>query len=288
MSDSNRAIYYALFSTALGAIQGVSFKILMQTLPYQQISLVDSAFLCLFCLGIKGWDLRGVSSKAIKRLLCGSFLSGLGSFFYYLGISYLHPLEFSFMGRNQATFAILLGVFLLKERCSLTIWAAIALGCLGAMIFTYVESLSFHNLGGVFAIGFCVCFALRGWVLKISPFVGKAQLLFWGGIFSLLIALIQIFYLAPLPILKLNWKSPILLWIPITTLVSQILGNALFYKALEIGQLSLVSSIRTWSPLFVAIYSYLFFPITWFFQQILGAIFIISSMLLLTFFNNKK
>jgi drug/metabolite transporter (DMT)-like permease len=288
MFNSNRTIHYALLSTALGAIQGVIFKILMQTLPYQQIALVDSTFLCLFCLSIKGWDLRKLSSRAIKGLLWGSFLSGLGSFFYYLGINYLHPLEFSFIGRNQATFAILLGVFLLKEKCSLTTWVAIFLGCLGAMTFTYVENLTFHNLGGIFALGFCICFALRGWILKVSPSVGKAQLLFWGGVFSLLIALLQILYLTPLPLLELDWKSPLLLWIPLTTLTSQILGNSLFYKALEIGQLSLVSSIRTWSPLFVAIYSYLFFPVTWASQQVLGAIFIVLSMLLLTFFNNKK
>lgn len=274
------SIFLAFLSTALGGINSVVFKVLMETSSFQKIALYEAFFLVCFFASIKGWQLKSLNKQSLIFLFLGSFLQGMGFLFFYLSLQYLTPLEFSFLGRNQATFSILLGAFLLKEKQSIQKWFSIILLLLGAFTFTYTPNSTNNYLAIFFALLFCLSLSVRGLVIKKSEAIPINILMFWGSVFSFLIILALSLVGTPDDLLYKNlFELNLFFIVALSSLFSNAIGIVLYFKALERGYLSSVASIRALSPLFVAIYSSLFFEYSWTSLKIIGFIICLISMI---------
>jgi len=280
--SKQESIFFALISTALAAISSVAFKKLLEEMPYQEIALVESVFLCLFFGLQKGYRLTHLCAWDYFYLIGGCLLNAGGYLCFFLSLQHLSPIEFSFLGRHQATLSILIGWLFLGEKHTVLSWLAIGFALAGAYCFTFVDFYFNQSLVGVaFAFFYCLFFALRGLFVKLGPQVPVPTLLFWGCVANLLATVGTIYGLNPI---NISWERAFLssksVVIILTALVTQGIGIHLYFKALYLGQLSSVSSIRAISPFFVACYSMFLFEYEWTLVRFIGLLFCTFSILL--------
>ncbi|MBS4167812.1 hypothetical protein PARA125_000442 [Parachlamydia sp. AcF125] len=280
-NNYSKSVWLGFVSTALGSINGVTFKKLFEEMPFQEIAVVEGLFLC-FYFGIqKAYKLNGYCPKQLLYLFLGSCLSGLGNLLFFLSLAYFSPLEFSFLGRNQATISVILSRLLLNEQHSSTIWLAICLALGGSYFFSFVSLGNQLNSGILFVLLYCFVWALRGLLIKKSPPLPIKSLMFWGAFFSLWMVAFDILWIHNI---EISWTrvftSKNFLIIVFTTFFAQGIGAYLYYKALYQGGLSLISSIRSTSPFFVACLSTFFFDYRWTGPRIIGLFCCAASIIL--------
>lgn len=275
------SLFLALISTALGGINSIVFKQLIEVVSFQKIALYETCFLLCFFGICKGWSLKSLTTKSIIYLCLGSFLQALAFLFFFLSLVYLTPLEFSFLSRNQATLSIIIGFYILNETYSLKNWFSMGLLLLGAVIFTFSPVSINNNLGIIYALLFCISLSLRGLVIKKSNPIPVNIIMFWGAVFSFLIIL-PIFLGSRSSVFSLDdvFELDIFLIVSLSSLFSNAIGTALYFKALERGNLSTIASIRATSPLFVAVYSFFFFEYSWTTLKLTGLIICVFSLLI--------
>lgn len=263
-SWKEKGLLLAFISTAVGGISTVTFKQLMTTMTYHEIALCEAFFLTFLFGVLKGWSLEGLGKREIACLFIGSLANAAGYLFFFLALCCLNPLELSFLGRNQVTLSILFGTFLLGERHPWYQWFAIFLMLGGALCFTYVPGVT-HSLEGVFyASCFCTAMAARSLLIKLSKPIHTNVLMFWASLFCLIAVLISggLSEEESKQLHQLIFSQSFLI-IAASSFVANALGVSLFFRALQVGELSTVSAIRSLSPLFVALYTFPFVEYVW-------------------------
>jgi drug/metabolite transporter (DMT)-like permease len=282
------ALSLALISTALGALTSVMFKYLFEVMPYQEVALIESVFLVLFFLAKTPIRIFGYSWREKTIVLMGSLLNGLSYLFFFLSLSELAAVEFSFIGRNQTFISILLGIIFFGERYSFLMWVAMALALLGAYCFTYTSLESGSVLGVIYAICYCFLISLRGFFLKIGPSLSSREHMLWGSLFSLIFVAFSCFFMSQEP---LNWQRMFtakhLGVIIATTLLAQVVGITIYLKALYQEGFSKISAVRATSPFFVFIYSLFIFQYNWTALKTLAIVLSAASIILFIYEQRK-
>jgi drug/metabolite transporter (DMT)-like permease len=279
-------IALAFLSTFLGSIATIVYKLLMKGgISFFVIGLIESLTIVILLSWYRSaWNLKLIQPVQRCPLLIGALLQGMGAFSFYLALNYLDPITFSFLGRNQVTCSLLISFFFLKERHSPIIWLFIATSFIGSLSLAWTELSDEHPLGLFFAILFCLSFSLRSFVLKKTPNGPILPGIFYGYSFSLL------FILTSLMFQKGNMSIELPNLITITkisiTATLAVLGSIFFYiKSLNCELLSIVSSIRLFSPYFVMIYFISFHQYEMVSNKFYG--FIIMSISILIFMLEK-
>ena len=269
------SLFLAFLSTALGGINSIVFKQLMEITSFQKIALYEAFFLICFFGVLKGWSIKSLTKNTLIYLHLGSFLQALGFLFFFLSLLYLSPLEFSFLSRNQATVSIFLGFYFLNEKHDLKNWIAMVLLLIGALTFTFSPNSVNNNIGIIFSLLFCISLSFRGLIIKKSGPIPLNVLMFWGAVFSFIVILLtSLGSLSQLNVFDLD----LFLAVALSSLFSNAIGIMLYFKALEGGNLSSVTTIRAISPLFIAFYSSLFFEYSWTTLKVIGLIICLVSL----------
>jgi len=281
MTQAQKSILLALFSVFVGGLGSVVFKKLLERLPYQELAVAESFFLTLVFALWGGWKLKEITPRGLLFLCGGSLVNACGSLFFFLSLVHFSPIEFSFLGRNHVTFAIILGCVVLGERHGSLTWVAMLVALLGSYIFTYAtpEALSYYSIFCVFL--FCLSLAVRSLLLKLGPPLPLNAVMFWGNGFSFLLALMNILYLDPLPLdVKKIFLSSDFPLIAAVTFLSQAVGLSCFFKAIYLGQLSFITSLRALSPFSVALISLFLIEYEWTTRKLVGFLFCSLSVVL--------
>jgi len=288
---SRKWTLFALISTVLGAAEAVVYKKVLVGMPYHEVAFVDSFCLAVLFAALGGWKISDKSRKGLFYLLVGSLISALGVLFYFLSLQHLNSIDFSFLGRNHILFSVILAFFFLGERPTKTVWSAIVLAMVGAYFFTF-SSLDSSTLTGILcAFMFCSAYAVRGLFLKLGPVIPTKSIMFWTSLFSMLLSGFTSFAVEQSFDFERAFLSHNFTILAITTWIAQGIGLTLYFKAIMMGQLSTISSIRATNPFFVAIITLCLFDYTWTPFKILGSLFCTISICLFVYdawFQPKK
>lgn len=277
---SRKWTLFALLSTVLGAAEAVVYKKVLVGMPYHEVAFVDSFCLTLLFALLGGWKIENKSRAALFYLFVGSLISGLGVLFYFLSLQHLNSIDFSFLGRNHILFSVILAFFFLGERPTKRVWSAIVLAMVGAYFFTF-SSLDNSTLTGIFcAFLFCVAYAVRGLFLKLGPTLPTKSIMFWTSLFTMVLSGIASLVFEQSFDFERAFLTHNFTILAITTWIAQGIGLTLYFKAIMMGQLSTISSIRATNPFFVAIIALCLFDYTWTPFKLLGSLFCTLSIIL--------
>lgn len=277
----NYAVAFALISTFLGALYAVIFKLLFTQISFLDIAMIETGFLTFFFGVLEGWRIKDRSRRVIKYLSLGALSHTVGTVCFYLSLQHLMPIEFSFLCRNQAVFAILLGFIFLKERPTPLQWLAMLTALFGSFIFTYSEVQPGTLLGIICAFGLCVAWAFRSMCIKKIPEVSTRTQMFWGLLCSSLSIHGIVFFTRGtiIPRFDIDFFRTCSI-VCLTSWVCIGFGISLCFLAMKRGYISFISSIRAISPIFVTFLSSFFFQIEWSMMKVYGAGLCVLSIIL--------
>ncbi|MCU9614358.1 EamA family transporter [Caldibacillus lycopersici] len=224
-----------------------------------------------------------------KEILLLALFNAVGVIFLFLSTSLLSPVEIGFIGRFYTVFAVILSVFILKEKLSKSEVIFISLAILGAFLFVN-KGGTFHSnlLGSFFAMIYTFFFALTNIFIKktMTKERDSNSILFTNSCITLIFVLLYATVTGDL--FNRNYSFTGVGFIVLSSLFTGFLGTLLLYKALEHLRFSIANVTRAFSPLLLAILSFPFFPIEITIQNTLGAVVLVVSILLLSFGKRNK
>lgn len=224
-----------------------------------------------------------------KDILMLSLFNTLGVLFLFISTDLLSPVQIGFIGRFYTVFAVLLSVFILKERLSRREIFFIVLAISGVFLFVESGSGYFSNmLGSLFAILYTFFFALTNVFIKktMSETRTSNSILFTNSCMTFVF--ISLYGLVTGDLLDGNYNFEGVGFILISSFFAGFLGTILLYEALKYLRFSIANVTRAFSPVLLAIISFPFFPIEITVQNSVGAVILVGSILLLSVGEKKE
>lgn len=250
----SKGIIWAFISTALGALITILYKPMMsQGIPVITISLIESlAIVILLFAFAKPWRLFRTNKRVLYPIFICSFSQAIGNTCFYFGLSYLDPVTFNFLTRNQAVFSVLFGYFLLSERHNLGTWLFIVFAVIGSFLLCYADINSVNAIGIVFALMYCFCFGVRNFILRKHPRTPALINIFYGYSLSIVFLLILAATSSTYKFHSININE--IVTISTVAIIASFGTIYTFQLALRYEALSIISPIRLFSPFIVAVY----------------------------------
>ncbi len=280
-----KGFLYAAASSVFVSLGFVITKIILKEVNSETSSVFFIGFGTLtsfLVLGVKK-DLKKLKLfKAYwQPLTVLGFLGGASSLTWFYAIDLIGPSLTSFLIRFVIILTALLGIVFLKEKFNRVEVLGMVVAVGGVFLITYMSNNGgqFLILGVSMALMSAFFFSVMQLIVKlyagrISPFmVNHFRLMLTLPILLVYALVTQKLQLPSYPTLILAFVGGVL---------TGVIGVTLFYKALELAELSKVNVIRTMDPFIVVLCAFLFLkevpaPI-----QLLGGLVIVSGVLILT------
>lgn len=248
-----KGVAFAFVSMFLGCMATIFYKpVMQQGVSPTVVGLLESGSLTLLLLYYRPWRLFKSKKRLLQPIMLASILQAVGGASFIFGLSFLDPVTFSFLNRNQALFSIVLGYFFLQERHNLATWFYIITAIVGSVLLCYADINSMNLMGVFFALLFCISFSLRNFVMRKNRRMPAMVNIFCGNLLTFL-------FLVGFAAVKPNSISyvpdfGIFLQIILVALIA-IFGALYFYQlAFRHEKLSVISPVRLFSPFVVTIY----------------------------------
>jgi drug/metabolite transporter (DMT)-like permease len=195
--------------------------------------------------------------KASAALVIAMVLHALGIVFLFACIDLLHPFFVGLTGRFYTFFSVGLAVVVLGETLSFKESALLVLSLVCFSLFDFTDYAQISWKGISYGILYTACFSLNNLLIKKKlESNSHAKILFYSNLVSVLVLSTLVF-----PTTKLYWSSQGVALIAVASLVSSFLGTLYFYRSLELLDFSTATTLRSVSPVAVALVAVLFFPL---------------------------
>jgi len=250
----SKGIIWAFVSTALGAMITILYKPMMsQGIPVITISLIESlSIVVLLFYFAKPWRLLRTNKRILYPIFICSFSQAIGNTCFYFGLSYLDPVTFNFLTRNQAVFSVLFGYFLLSERHNFGTWLFITFAVIGSFLLCYADINSVNIVGVLFALLYCFCFGVRNFILRKHPRTPALINIFYGYLLSIVFLLVLAGFSKTYTFESINVAEVVR--ISLVAIIASFGTIYTFQLALRYEAVSIISPIRLFSPFIVAVY----------------------------------
>jgi len=227
--------------------------------------------------------IRFLSTKSVRALILIAVLEMFGTLFFFLAIKTVsNPAVVSFLANINPLFVTGLGIIFLKERFNKLEFAGMAILLIGALIISVKGSETINSL---FIPGIQYVL-LSGFIFSIASIIAKRQIKYVDASILALsrILLLFIFSVGSIIFMDLQITIPISAFtnIAIGSVLGPFLTATLGYMALKHIEVSKASMVRSVRSLFVLIGAYIYFgsyPQTW---QIIGGLFTILGVILIS------
>ncbi|TSB45563.1 DMT family transporter [Alkalicoccobacillus porphyridii] len=244
-------------------------------------ALLNSVFAGLFCylysLVIKE-RIRVVKSKMLWLI---GLTNSIGLICLFVSLDLLSPITVGFVGRFYTIFAIMLAVFVLKEKLKRIDLVLIGLAIVGTFLFVEKGATADSYIGIAAALMYTLFFALTNTLVKKTvEGISSNTILFYNNLIS--VVLIAGFMIITGDLGSMTFQAEGIIFILLGAFFSGFLGLILFYESIKLIDFSLANLIRAVGPIVVALYSYWFFPIEFTVSNVAGAILILGSIVLIT------
>lgn len=254
----NKGILWAFVSTALGALITILYKpMMMQGVSAISLYMVESLaiVMALFAFA-KPWRLFSINKRVLYPIFICSFCQAIGNTCFYFGLSYLDPVTFNFLTRNQAVFSVIFGFFFLSERHNLATWMFIAFAVVGSLLLCYGDINPMNLVGVLFALSYCFCFGVRNFILRKYQRTPALINIFYGYALSILFLLIlcSLKGMYTFDSFDLGLNLDQIIRICVVAIVASFGTIYTFQIALRHEAVSIISPVRLFSPFIVAVY----------------------------------
>lgn len=278
---------YGLLSVAFSSLYHLLLKFGLHRLSALQAAFIETLFTLLFCLLYQRARTRSFKFQFNKMMLICGLLNSAGMILFCIGLKLLSPITVGLLGRTSIMFSIILSYIWANEQISILEVFLIILGFIGCYAFIYQES-SYSNLAGVLVtLAYALFFAITNILtkLKLSK-IPANDLLLSSRLITLLILLVYELFWDHQKTLFFDLRSTG--FIALASFFGIFVGFNFYYAGLKRSRLSIFTMIRSTGPLFVAAYSWPFFPVHMTWLRWLGALILFLSVFALVGLDLKR
>jgi len=228
--------------------------------------------------------IKQISPRSWWSLSLISALEMVGTFLFFLSLDTIeNPAIVSFLSNANPLFVVAMGILFLKERFNTIEFAGLAITLSGAVL---ISVTGVSQAGSLFVPGAQYIF-MSGFIFSLSTLVAKKQLKYFDASYLATARLLLLFIAAGISVLWLGLpvkiESEALLNIGIGSLMGPFLSGILGYLALKNIEMSKATMVRSVRSLFVLVGAFLYFGTFPNFWQIIGGLFTIIGVLLISF-----
>ncbi|MCX8150197.1 MAG: DMT family transporter [Candidatus Bathyarchaeota archaeon] len=289
MNGKQKGVLFTLLTSLTVAIGAVLLKLNLELVSVEMANLLFSGFCSVFFIGIlllyRGQGHFSAIAKNWRKLALFSLLGTSALLLNTYGIFIAGPVNAAFLGQFAAVFTILLGFFFLKERFTKQEGTGILFAVIGVFIMAYsgfnaeiVGIAIFLTVAFLFAVSNLIS---KIFVAKIPPIALAGSNSFFGLLFMSLFMLLFTRVEPKVPSLALFYTF-------FGALLGGVIGFILFYKALQVFEVSKTVAIRTADPFLTAVFSFIFLSLTPTVNQLVGGAFIVVGVILISLAKPKN
>lgn len=250
----------------------------VETMNVVWTGLSSVCFVLFFVLTKKTSHLLAIF-RNWKKLGSLALLGTVGFLLYAYGILLSGPVTAGFLLQFTAVFTILFGVLFLKEQFTRQEGVGVFVAIAGVFVLAYGH-FDMELFSTVAVLCAAVLFACSNLFSKI--YVKNINPLSLAGSNSLFVFLFMFTYSVLFGKLQVGIPTVVFAYSIVGSFVGGVLGFILFFKALEVYEVSKVASIRTAEPFLTAIFSFAILALSPTLNQFIGGILIVVGVITLS------
>jgi len=282
VSGKQRGVLFAVSASLMFGLSPVFVRLTLDFVNVETMNVLFTAvaslcFVALFA-AFKGVHFRSILGNWRKVALM-SLLSAAGSMLFTYGISLYGPVNAAFLIQFTAVFTILFGVAVFKERFTRLEAVGILLAVVGVFVLAYGD-LSLEIVGTAVLLGAALLFASANSLSKV--YVEKVNPVALAGGNSMFMFLFIFAYAVLAGKLETAFPSETVVYAALGSLTGVVLSFILFFKALQVFEVSKAATIRTIEPFLTAIFSFAILALAPTANQLLGGALIVVGVVVLS------
>ena len=250
---------------------------------------VNSLFSAIFAICYSLISQRNFGLKWNPYLFISGILNGLGIIFLFSSLNLLSPLVVGFLGRFYVVFSIIIATLIAKEIFKRLEFVLIISAISGAFLFSYKGFEISKYFGITLVLAYAFCFAFGNYLVKIcidKKISTATDSLVTSNFVALVMISIFALFQYNVEIYKVQLVG--IGFAAIGSFCSGFVGLILYYEGLKFISFGKANIIRATGPLFVAAFSWYFFPVSLTSYNWIGAIILLISVSLLALYGRSK
>ncbi len=220
-----------------------------------------------------------------KKLSLLGLLGTIGFLLYTYGVLLAGPVNAGFLLQFTAVFTILFGVVFLKERFTRQEGLGVFAAVVGVFVLAYGH-FDVELVSTVAVLCAAVLFAFSNLISKV--YVKNINPFSLAGGNALFVFLFMFTYSVMFGKLQVAIPPVVFAYSVVASFTGGVLGFILFFKALEVYEVSKVASIRTAEPFLTAIFSFAVLALVPTMNQFVGGILIVVGVITLSLTKQNK
>lgn len=282
MNNKQKGVLFSVLSSSM-SISPVLFRLSLDLINPEMTNLLQTffasiLFLLLFLIFRKSIDVKAIV-KNWKGPALIAFFVFIGGLLFTYGIWFSGPTTATFVIQFTTVFTVIFGVVFLKERFTGIESIGIVLAVVGLLVISY-ENVELQLLSLVILLLGALSFALSNviskvYVKNVDPIAlagGRSMFIF---VFFLAYSLLTGKFIVEIPVMTLGYTF-------LAAVTGVFLNFILFFKSLELIEVSRSSAITSIGPFFTAAYSFLLLSLIPTSIELLGGVLIIVGIIILS------
>lgn len=289
MSGKQKGVLWAVSASLMFGLSPVFVRLVLNGVNVETMNVLFTAvasvcFLAVFLVSRKAAYFRSIRGNW-RKLALMSLVSAVGAMLYTYGISLYGPVNATFLVQFTAVFTILFGVAFFHERFTRLEAVGVVVAVVGVFVLAYGD-LSLELVGTAVLLGAALFFASANSLSK--AYVKKVHPVALAGGNSMLMFLFIFTYTVLAGKLETAFPSETVVYAVLGSVTGVVLSFILFFKALQVFEVSKAATIRTMEPFLTAIFSFIILALTPTVNQLLGGALIVLGVVVLSLTKGKQ
>jgi O-acetylserine/cysteine efflux transporter len=280
---------FAVSASLMFGLSPVFVRLTLDGVNVETMNVLFTAFASLCFLAFFGVFKKVVYVRSIRenwlKIALMSLFSAVGSVLYTYGIFLYGPVTATFLVQFTAVFTILFGVRFFKEQFTQLEAFGVVMAVVGVFVLAYGD-LSLETVGTAVLLGAALFFALTNLLSKL--YVKKLNPVALAGGNSMFVFLFIFAYTILAGRLETVFPSETLVYTILGAATGIVVSFILFFKALQVFEVSKAATIRTMEPFLTSIFSFAILALTPTANQLLGGALIVVGVVILSLTKGKQ
>jgi drug/metabolite transporter (DMT)-like permease len=288
VGDKRKGVLFAISASLMFGLSPVFMQLVLEFVNVETMNILFTVFgsLCFVLLFAFLRRIQYFTSmlRNWRKVALMSLFSAGGSLLFTYGIFLYGPVNAAFLVQFTAVFTILFGVAFFKERFTPLEVVGVLVAVVGVFILAYGD-LTLEIVNTLVLLGAALLFASANSLSKI--YVKHMNPMSLAGGNSMFVLLFIFIYAVIAGRLETTFPSITLLYAFLGSLTGVFIGFILFFKALEVFEVSKTATIRTMEPFLTAIFSFAFLALSPTINQLIGGVLIVIGVVTISLTKEK-
>jgi drug/metabolite transporter (DMT)-like permease len=283
VGDKQRGVLFAVLGSLMFGVSPVFMRLVLDFVNFETMNVLFTVFASLCFVVAFGVFRKVAYFRSIlrnwRKVALMSLFSAAGSLLFTYGIFLYGPVNAAFLVQFTAVFTILFGVAFFHERFTRLEAIGVLVAVAGVFILAYGD-LTLEIMSTLVLLSAALFFASantlsKAYVKNVNPVAlagGNSMFMF---LFIFAFAILSGRLETAFPSVALGYAF-------LGSVTGVVLSFVLFYKALEVFEVSKTATIRTMEPFLTAIFSFAILALTPTANQLVGGVLIVVGVVALS------